>query len=200
MNIQLYLRHIIQHPVVWTIIIISLVPFGLLQINGLKSISGWFIPADLALVMQSFELWRVITPIFVHYTPLHLLVNLYLWWLLGTRLEARSPACLLLLLTMSAVISNLCQYYLAGPKFGGLSGVVYALFGYCWLSGKLRPDSGLAVDRPLAIGLVAALIIAATGLAGLYSNGAHIAGLLFGLISAYGYSLYSGAACHHQPK
>ena len=81
---------------------------------------------------------------------------------MGTAVEERrGPWRFLLLPLVTAVISNLAQYYLddiswidgglvvkPGPAFGGMSGVLYGLFGYMWMKSRLAPELGLA--RPAA--------------------------------------------------
>ena len=68
------------------------------------------------------------------------------WWLrdLGSMIEERQSTrrLALLVFTISAA-SNLAQYLVSGPRFGGMSGVVYGLLGYIWIRGKFDPSSGL---------------------------------------------------------
>jgi GlpG protein len=40
-------------------------------------------------------------------------------------------------------VSNLAQYFRSGPNFGGMSGVIFALFGYAWMQSRYVPGSGL---------------------------------------------------------
>jgi GlpG protein len=90
------------------------------------------------------QVWRLVTPIFIHFGVVHLLFNM-LWIVdLGTMVERRQGARLLaLLIVVIAVPSNLAQYAMQAPNFGGMSGVVYGLIGYIWVRGKFDPASGL---------------------------------------------------------
>lgn len=90
------------------------------------------------------QLWRLVTPIFLHFGPLHLLFNM-MWMLdLGTMVERRRGSAFLALLVLAiALSSNLAQYALKGPAFGGMSGVVYGLIGFIWMKGRFDPNSGL---------------------------------------------------------
>src|SRR5205814_225667 len=75
------------------------------------------------------QLWRLITPIFLHFSILHLIFNLF--WLrdLGAMIETRRGSWRLLAIVLAAaVVGNLAEYAWSGPAFGGMSGVVYALF------------------------------------------------------------------------
>src|ERR1051326_7893397 len=84
------------------------------------------------------EVWRLITPIFIHMNALHIIFNML--WLrdLGSMIEGRQSWVHLLLLTLIiAAGSNLAEFYFGHtPAFGGMSGVVYGLLGYIWLRGK----------------------------------------------------------------
>ena len=75
---------------------------------------------------------------------LHLLFNML--WLkdLGSMIEARkgTSRCSSWSLVIG-VGSNLGQDLVGGPDFGGMSGVIYGLFGYIWMRGKFDPASGL---------------------------------------------------------
>lgn len=136
------------------------------------------------------ELWRWLTPAFMHFSLLHIGFNLGWWWLLGGQIERRfSSNFLLIFLLFSAVGSNVSQYLLEGSRwFGGLSGVVFALFGYCWLYGKLRPQDGISFTNGMfAFSLVWLAIGFADMLPIAFANGAHLSGLLIGLLVALGH-------------
>jgi rhomboid protease GlpG len=186
--IQNLAQNVRQHPVVWAVIAVSVFPFVCLKWLGVNSIAGWFMPLSLGELTASLEWWRLFTPIFIHYTTIHLLVNLYLWWLFGCMLERSSRRLLLVLLIVCAVATNLCQFLVSGPKFGGLSGVVYSLFGFIGLVAKLQPARGFSIDRTISIGLLVVLVAAATGLFGRYADGAHLSGLIMGLSAAFIYT------------
>jgi len=93
-----------------------------------------------------WQAWRYFTPAFIHFSVLHLVFNLLWWWYLGGQIEQRlGSGKLLILLLVGAALPNLAEFFASGPLFGGLSGVVYALLGYCWLRSKLQPACGLTL-------------------------------------------------------
>src|SRR5205814_9740200 len=100
-------------------------------------------PLGSLIEIKNGQLWRLITPIFVHGGFLHLLFNM--WWMrdLGFMIEQRKGSLrLALMVLLVAIPSNIAQYMTAGPWFGGMSGVVYGLFGYIWMKGKFSPHEG----------------------------------------------------------
>ena len=51
------------------------------------------------------------------------------------------PGHIYRLVMACGLVSNLAQFYAdASTLFGGMSGVIYALAGYCWLYQRLRPE------------------------------------------------------------
>jgi GlpG protein len=141
--------------------------------------------------VRAGQVWRLVTPIFLHGDFLHLLFNM--WWLLdlGSQLEHRIGSLqLLALVLLSAALSNAAQLQWGGnPLFGGMSGVVYALFGYLWIRGKLDPSFGIAL-RPQLAGFF--LIWLALGISGVLdsvvgpvANYCHSGGLAVG--AGWGY-------------
>lgn len=143
------------------------------------------------------EVWRLLTPVFVHFSIWHLVFNALMLLSLGGRVEAaRGPARLLGLVLLFAVLSNLAEYSLdwslsAGltygePKanFGGLSGVLYGLFGYMWIRGRLDPNSGLALPPDTVVILLGWFVLCLFGVmdtqTSKVANVAHVAGLLAG--------------------
>jgi GlpG protein len=132
------------------------------------------------------QVWRLITPIFIHLSVLHLFFNMF--WLLdlGAMIERRRGTWIMLgLVLSSAILSNLTEYFWAGPSFGGMSGVVYALFGYVWIKGKFQPHLQVGVSQQTVTIMLAWLALCMTGLIGDIANAAHLAGLLVGMATAY---------------
>jgi GlpG protein len=126
--------------------------------------------------------WRLITPALVHFSILHITFNLIWWWQLGGLVEMKqSTTKLVTLFMLSAIISNLAQYWVTGPNFGGLSGVVYALFGYCWMLGKYKPSIGINIP-PAVFGIALIWLVAGyfEVLGMKIANTAHLAGLIIG--------------------
>lgn len=133
------------------------------------------------------QIWRLVTPIFVHFGVLHILFNML--WLkdLGGMIENRqNPRTLALLVVAVAVASNVGQFIASGPVFGGMSGVVYGLLGYAWLRGKYDPASGLYVHRQTVVMMVIWFFVCLTGLVGHIANTAHGVGFAVGLGWGFG--------------
>jgi GlpG protein len=132
------------------------------------------------------EIWRLFTPIFVHMSVAHILFNML--WLqdLGSMIEGRQGTLTLALLVLvSAGVSNFAQYYVSGPFFGGMSGVVYALLGYVWIRGKFDPGSGVFLHPSTVMMMLAWFVLCYTPLltpfVGHVANSAHAAGLVVGM-------------------
>lgn len=129
------------------------------------------------------QIWRLVSPIFVHHGLLHLLFNLYWFVQLGSLIEARrSSAILAGLIVISAILSNFAQFIMTGPAFGGISGVVYALFGYLWLRGRTDPRHAVldpGIIRFMLFWLVLSIVLSSAGLMPI-ANGAHVGGLAVG--------------------
>lgn len=138
------------------------------------------------------EPWRLITPIFLHGGGagsqavamgfVHIGFNMWMLYILGTALErALSWWYLLSLVLVSAAFSNLLQLYIAGPFFGGMSGVVYALFGYIWIRGKYDPGFPYRMPQQVVTFLLFWLVLGFTGFMNM-ANGAHAGGLIVGAV------------------
>jgi GlpG protein len=90
------------------------------------------------------QIWRLITPIFIHGGLLHVLFNMFMLRDFGFIIEERKGHLwLAIFILLVAIPSNLAQYIMAGPWFGGMSGVVYGLFGYLWMKSKYAPHEGM---------------------------------------------------------
>jgi GlpG protein len=147
-----------------------------------------FIKPEAAILpeIRQGQVWRLVTPIFLHFGGLHLLFNMFWLWDLGGAIENRKGMLKLGgLVLVAAVLPNLMQYFWAGPAFGGMSGVVYALFGYVWMKGRYQPQEQLAVTQQTVFILLAWLVLAGV-LIGNVANAAHAGGLAVGVVAGAG--------------
>lgn len=130
--------------------------------------------------------WRFVTPAFLHFSALHIIFNLLWWWqLAGVVEKQQGKQRIILLFLFTAITSNFAQYYLVGPYFGGLSGVVYGLVGYCWLFGLINKNSKVNLPNAYFIFLLAWLVLGFIDILPVnVANYAHLAGLLAGGILA----------------
>lgn len=134
-----------------------------------------------------WQAWRYVTPAFIHFSVLHLVFNLLWWWYLGGQIEQRlGSGKLFILLIVGAALPNIAEFFVSGPRFGGLSGVVYALLGYSWLRTRLQPDCGLAMPPALMGFMLVWLVLGFLDMLGTpTANLAHLVGLLVGLAQGW---------------
>jgi GlpG protein len=93
-----------------------------------------------------------------------------------------------MLVLVIAAASNMGQFLMSGPLFGGMSGVVYGLLGYTWIRGKYDPSSGLFVHPQTVTLMIVWFFVCLVGLVGHVANTAHgvgfAVGITWGFISA----------------
>lgn len=132
------------------------------------------------------QIWRLFTPSLMHFSAMHIIFNLLWWWYLGGKIETRlGVRPLLFLLVIAGTIPSVVQFYMTGPNFGGLSGVVYAVVGYTWLMGVRQPKCGIHLPQAYMGFMMVWLVLGFTDILGMpIANGAHIGGLLVGLAQA----------------
>ncbi len=147
------------------------------------------------------QLWRLLTPIFLHVSVWHLLFNMMWFFGLGSMIELRrGPLALLALVVGIGVANNLITgltpsdlpapfTYLGGsPLSVGMSGVVYGLAGYLWYWRQADPSRGLFISDQTVILLLIWLGLGMVGILnqmiGPISNLGHLGGLICGLAAA----------------
>jgi GlpG protein len=207
-------RQLRQIPVTSLLLLLSILGFLLTEFDPAGLLWHWFTFQDFesqihgqrivgrefeeaALALGRGELWRLVTPAFLHFGWLHIVFNGLWTWELGRRVELRLGGWhLFFLFNALAVGSNLVQYA-ANPQsvFGGMSGVIYGLLGYCWVWDKILPSSEFILPRGVAgfmVGWLVFCYIGLTEIVGIYvANEAHLAGLILGLIFGVASALLS---------
>jgi len=150
-----------------------------------------FEPPSLMKTIRKGQIWRFVTPIFLHFHFLHILFNMM--WLrdLGSRVEfARGTRRFLLLVIIIATVSNIAQLLWAGhygipflaARFGGMSGVVFGLIGYTWMKGKTQPQQGLGMSPDQIVWAIFWMLLCIGGGFGNVANTVHVVGFLTGIL------------------
>lgn len=142
---------------------------------------------SLTRLAQDFEPWRWLTPVFIHFSFMHIAFNAAVIFEFGRRIEvAQGTVIFLLLVIITGVLSNLVQVLTGlGPLFGGLSGVGYALLGYILVRQKFDPQNkAWAMHPSVALSMLVFLVLFSTGITESFgmqvANGAHWGGLVSG--------------------
>ena len=141
-----------------------------------------FSPDGTLNAIQAGDLWRLITPIFVHGNLLHFFFNAMALRDLGFLVESRiGSAKTLGIVLVVAALSNFAEFSMSPIRFGGMSGVVYGLFGYAWVRGRLEPDSGLWLPRIVFNYMMIWFFLCIFLIPGI-ANWAHAGGLVTGAV------------------
>jgi GlpG protein len=157
--------------------------------------------------IKRFQLWRMVTPIFLHQSGvslssfLHIFFNMYWLFALGLGMERHfGTGNFALLILFTGVISILLPAISpAGGIFGltalkgapvvGFSGVIYGIIGFGWIKMKMLPHLGTIIPPFVLIFMMIwlgiGLVSPEGGFFGAISHLAHAAGLLAGV--AFGY-------------
>lgn len=136
--------------------------------------------------VSSGQLWRLITPIFLHFAWYHLAFDALWMWQLGSVIEKRlGPWDLAVLVAVIGAGSNVAQFLSTGPLFGGLSGVVYGLLGYFWVQGRFNPRFGLVLNETVVYLMLGWFVLCWIQVIPNVANWAHTAGLVLGMAAAW---------------
>lgn len=136
--------------------------------------------------MAGWELWRHTV---LHFSTFHLISNLlWIWVFAGAMERVGERTAIIALLVCCGFAGNLFQWWLAGPAFGGASGVVYGLAAWTGLR-QTRYKVPYGVPPAVLVIMVIFMLITITGdtfapgISGI-ANGGHLGGLLCGFLMA----------------
>ncbi len=195
---------IMQYPVTLGLVVLCCLGFYIffvqkLQLISLFSFQGFsfegenYTVNDVDIIRQKIldgQLWRLVTPIFLHFDIMHVTFNATILWFLGHQVESREGSLRLLLLVLfTGVISNVGQYYFSlGHLFGGMSGVNYGLLAYCGYKNFVSSPPAFFLPSGFFIVSVVMMLLGFLNVFALlgYSiaNWAHLAGFIAGLLLA----------------
>ena len=135
------------------------------------------------------EVWRLITPVFIHIGVLHLVLNSYALWIVGQQVERLYGSARFLTLYVLMGISGVTGSYLFSPNAlsAGASGAIFGLFGVLLVFGmRHRRRVPPFLSRAIRVGIlpVIGINLVIGFLIPVIDNAAHIGGLLSGMALA----------------
>jgi membrane associated rhomboid family serine protease len=150
-------------------------------------------------LLEQGEWWRLVTAAFLHYGPIHLLLNMVALYWFGSLLEERIGSGRYLLLYLVSGISGSAGALLWSGGFltptVGASGAIFGILG-----------AGLVLERQRdyvfggsALGVIVINFVFTFSISGI-SKGGHIGGLVGGIICALGLTRFGrGHAAYGRP-
>ena len=135
--------------------------------------------------------WRLVTPMFLHFSLAHLAFNSLWIYILGQQIEKIDGKLIFLTLVLfSSISSNFLQFYwVSSNLFGGLSGVIYGLIGYCMINEMDSVYQRYDIPPALYLFMIIWMVLGFLGLLDLFgfgsvANFAHLGGLVSGIAFA----------------
>jgi GlpG protein len=135
------------------------------------------------------EWWRLLTPTFLHFSITHLAFNCLWIYILGSKIEAYDgKVVFILIFLITSIASNVGEYIWSGQYFfGGLSGAVYGLLGYCFIIELDSKSSRYDLPDALYLFMFIWLLVGFTGILSIFgfgniANAAHLIGMIIGFI------------------
>ena len=164
--------------------------------NDFKIQGDYVYFAPLEYGLEQGQWWRLFSPMLLHFGFLHLAMNMLWYWEIGRRIEHQQGQIFLILLTLiAALVSNASQFVFSEASlFGGLSGVLYAVLGHCWIYQRIHPQFNYALPNGVVAMMLIWLLLCLSGVVtalgfGQIANAAHVSGLVLGCVSGAVFAL-----------
>ena len=139
--------------------------------------------------IRNNQWWRLITPMFVHFSFAHLAFNCLWIYVLGSKIELfDGHVKFIILVIFSSLSANYSQYIFSESfLFGGLSGVIYGMFGYCMIIELETSNERYGLPPAIYLFMLVWMILGFLGILTLFgfgniANYAHLGGLIGGII------------------
>ena len=171
-------------------VIIFIEPFTFTQINITNL--GYFSAHSFdQTFIENNQWWRLVSPMFLHFSFAHLAFNCLWIYILGEKIERIDGSLTFITIVIfTAVSSNSLQYFWNGSSlFGGLSGVIYGLLGFCMIVEMDSSHDVYDIPPGLYMFMIIWMILGFIGVLELFgfgsvANFAHLGGLVSGIILA----------------
>jgi membrane associated rhomboid family serine protease len=137
------------------------------------------------------EYWRLITAAFLHYGPIHLLLNMVALWWFGSLLEQRIGSGRFLLLYIVSGLAGSAGALIWSPTTPtvGASGAIFGVLGAGFVLERQRDY----VFGGSALGLIVINLVFTLSFSSFISVGGHIGGLIGGAVAALGMTRFGRA-------
>ncbi|MEI7849686.1 MAG: rhomboid family intramembrane serine protease [Chloroflexota bacterium] len=174
-------------PVVTYVLVVVTVIIYILQ-AGTQALTGYDLPAMIGMkVNQSIldgQLWRLLTPMFLHGSLVHIGFNMYALVVIGSGLEKRFGHWrFLTLYTMGSFAGNVFSFLLSpNPSLGASTSIFGLLGAEMVFFYQNRELFGSGARRALQNVVTVAIINLVIGLSPGIDNWGHLGGLIGGLI------------------
>ncbi|MDQ2855350.1 MAG: rhomboid family intramembrane serine protease [Acidobacteriota bacterium] len=208
-----FARAVLSRPYIFTIIFLIANFFLFLMMwrsSGMTGNTLWLFPGPVlvhygaklnSLIDQQHQWWRFVTPMFLHASLLHLLVNMYSLWMIGPYVEKLYGSAKFVFFWVVTGVAGVVASYLTvvgpGTHWGGgfifktqdapsvgASGALFGLIGVLFVFGiKFRNELPEGFKRAFGTGLLPVILINLfIGFMGrgFIDNAAHLGGLVCG--------------------
>jgi len=169
---------------------LPVISYGLIALNVLAffaQMSSHQLESDLVLwtpAVADGQVYRLLTSAFLHYGPMHLLLNMWALYVVGPQLEGLLGRARFISLYLFSALGGSVAVYLLTPittATAGASGAIFGLFGATLVVGRrLRMDVGWVV-AVIAVNLIFTFTVPHISWQG------HVGGLISGMLVAFAY-------------
>ncbi len=132
------------------------------------------------------DVYRIWSPALLHGDWFHLAFNAMAWLWLGNLIESKEgKARLVLVCLITGAIAHFSQYWMVNANFIGISGIVYGLLAYVWVSGHNRKVSEYLLPNNIVVFSIIWIVLGFADILWLnMANWAHLGGFIGGGLCA----------------
>lgn len=167
-------------------IAVQLIMFFVLELNGGSKDPQTLIKfgAKYNPLMLEGEWWRLVTPIFLHIGFLHLLMNTFALYYLGSAVEKMFGRLRFVLVYLfSGITGSLASFLFTSSLSAGASGAIFGCFGALLYFGVLYPKIFFRTMGTNIIAVILLNLVLGFSIPGI-DNAGHIGGLIGGFLGA----------------